>query len=328
MLSSFIPQNALSGEIENISWQKGEGGEIYFEYALPEEFLKPEIRFVPSLSLILDNEFSYDFTLFGKVDEQRTIKSSLAWIGSDSGRQLEKRKSCSDCISSEIDLFILKKTLASATLRCRVDGLKYSECNSVPALFTLSVSSVDKEEKTSLEKFDSLKIALPAFSQMEEQDAIKEKICSPTSIAMVLNGYGRELSPGEAASLAYHEGSKLYGVWPQALYAAHRSKVAGYLFEFSSWQQVIDILNHGIPIIASIRYEDGELTGAAINKTAGHLIVIRGIKDDKVYVHDPAAASNADVSRSYDLKELTNVWLNRLGLGYILIPWERLGFEQ
>jgi hypothetical protein len=73
-----------------------------------------------------------------------------------------------------------------------------------------------------------------------------------------------------------------------------------------------------MPVIASVRYGAGELTGAAIAETSGHLLVLTGQAGGDVFVNDPAAPSATEVARRYRLEELRRVWLGRTGIGYVL----------
>jgi hypothetical protein len=71
-------------------------------------------------------------------------------------------------------------------------------------------------------------------------------------------------------------------------------------------------------VIASVRYAAGELEGAAIAQTSGHLIVLTGWEDDVALVNDPAAPSASAVPRRYSIEQLCRVWLERTGVGYVL----------
>ena len=118
---------------------------------------------------------------------------------------------------------------------------------------------------------------------------------------MVLDYYGRTTKVGEVVAAARHASSGLYGVWPANIHAASRWGLLGYVLAFPHWQAARWLLAQDIPIVASVRYEAGELANAAIERTAGHLLVVRGYGPGVVYVNDPAAAVADQVKRQYDL---------------------------
>jgi hypothetical protein len=93
--------------------------------------------------------------------------------------------------------------------------------------------------------------------------------------------------------------------------------VAGYLLRFPDWTSAAWCLAAGLPIVASVRHAPGELAGAAIDGTDGHLIVLTGYDGDDVMVNDPAAPSPASVARRYRRADLDRVWLGRAGIGYV-----------
>ena len=75
----------------------------------------------------------------------------------------------------------------------------------------------------------------------------------------------------------------------------------------------------GNVVQAMVRYAEGELTGAAVLRTPGHLLALTGWQGDEVLVNDPAAPAAA-VARRYRLDELARVWLERTGIGYVIFP--------
>ncbi|HEY8477863.1 MAG TPA: C39 family peptidase, partial [Chloroflexota bacterium] len=78
----------------------------------------------------------------------------------------------------------------------------------------------------------------------------------------------------------------------------------------------------GRPAIISVRFEPGQLRGAPIQSTNGHLIVVRGFTPEgDVVVNDPIAPSAASVRRVYQREDLERVWVhNAGGVVYVLAP--------
>jgi len=160
---------------------------------------------------------------------------------------------------------------------------------------------------------------VPALSQMEADEALRMRICSPASVAMVLAYWSARVEVASLAREIFHPGLDRYGVWPAAIRAAGRHGVAGYLLRFPDWRTAAWCLAKGLPVIASVRYGAGELEGAAIPETTGHLLVLTGYEGDAVLVNDPAAATGATVARRYRLDQICRVWLERAGVGYVLV---------
>jgi hypothetical protein len=165
-----------------------------------------------------------------------------------------------------------------------------------------------------------MRLPVPALSQMEADALIASRICSPTCVAMVLGYWNRRAPLSRLAAEIFHPGLDLYGVWPAAIRVAGRHRLAGYLLRFPDWPAVVWCLEQRLPVIASIRYKRGELTGAAIEETSGHLIVVTGCEDRDALVNDPAASETNGVARRYSIEELARVWLERAGVGYVLFP--------
>src|SRR4029450_5467914 len=60
------------------------------------------------------------------------------------------------------------------------------------------------------------RLVVPAFSQMDEDAAIRNRICSPASVAMVLAYYGAPIAVADLAREIFQPELDLYGVWPAA----------------------------------------------------------------------------------------------------------------
>lgn len=165
------------------------------------------------------------------------------------------------------------------------------------------------------------RLAVPFRSQKVEAAELAGRICSPTSVAMVLAYRGVERSTGDVAAACFDAVHNLYGNWPRNVQAAYTFGVPGYVTRFSYWPEVERCIAAGQPLIASIRVDrDGDLSGAPYRTTDGHLLVICGFDGrGDVLVNDPAArAPDAGVT-TYRRADLERCWLRGSGgLAYVL----------
>ena len=164
-----------------------------------------------------------------------------------------------------------------------------------------------------------MSLDVPARSQQVEAPDLASRICSPTSVAMVLEAGGVNIPTAEVAALAYDADHDIYGNWPRAVQAAFQAGVPGTLVRLSSWRAVQHFLEAGVPLIISVGAEPGQLQGAPYESTAGHLLVLRGLTPGgDVLVNDPAAATPDEVPRTYRREDLELCWMRRGGVAYAI----------
>ena len=270
-------------------------------------------HFVPALGVLAPAPFAFRFEL-----SVMTAAGWSPWVATTSVGPAEFFPCAPvDGIESQIDLWTSKDSISEVRLRVRVRSRDVAALLDRPWLVTLSVCDGAEVRPSSVAPGRTARLPVPALSQMEADRAVASRICSPTSVAMVLGYLGAGVSPERLAAEMFHPALDLYGVWPAAVCAAGRRGVLGYLLRFPDWAAAAWCLDHGLPIVASLRYEAGELTGAAIAETTGHLVVLTGYDGDDALVNDPAAASASTVPRRYPRRELENVWLDRAGVGYV-----------
>jgi hypothetical protein len=176
---------------------------------------------------------------------------------------------------------------------------------------------------------------VPQFSQMIHEGDYPQwngggqAWCSPTSTSMVLGYYDALPGPRAyswvpdghadpwvdyAARMTFDYTYDGAGNWPfNTAYAAPRAGKA-FVTRLRSLREAERFIAAGIPLVASISFGDGQLSGAPIGGTAGHLLVIVGFTDDgDVVVNDPAGRTNAAVRRTYDRAQLERAWLEGSG---------------
>lgn len=298
--------------------------EIHLE--LPDSVLTNAENLIPSFSSLVPGNYAYQFSLKAQLlDGIQTPEYHLSSIGrtEENLDYFFPTSSSGDVIGVEIDFFTIKNQLKSAFLTLKVVTSNMREFINSPYLLSIQESHTGYKSELDVNKlnFKATSIEIPAISQMVQEPTISHRICSPTNIAMILQSFSLDSKLADIVTLAYNLENDMYGVWPANIWAASRWGVLGYVASFSSWKSVALMLERNIPIVASIKYKKGELTNAAVEETSGHLVTICGLQQDKwVLVNDPAAPSNDTVKRKYRLDELTEVWIKRGGIGYILFP--------
>ena len=304
-LQRAVPPSIRPQQIEPLAWNGDE-----FSLALPPAALAGALEILPCLSVVHDGEWGYQFALECETKAGHSSRAVLDPVGSFVGAAVS---AANEAVAAEIDLLHIHTSLQAATLHLRVQGV----APMAPALLSVSVRRKGAVPAPTLASPDTA-LAVPSQSQMVLRPELASHVCSPTSVAMLLSYYGHNADIYDVIAETRHQPSGLYGVWPANLHAAARRGLLGYLLHFPSWEAARALLDAGFPIVASVRYEVGELSRAAIERTSGHLLVVRGCAGDTVLVNDPAA--NDEVARSYDLAEFCKIWLERSAVGYVLFP--------
>jgi uncharacterized protein YvpB len=172
-------------------------------------------------------------------------------------------------------------------------------------------------------------LSVPARSQMIYPNG-GEVWCSPTSLSMVMaywaNKRGKRILNQKVPTVARGTYDYVYrgnGNWPfNTAYAASYGLKAS-VNRFSSLGQVERWISKGVPVVASISWGRGDLTGAPIPASSGHLLVIVGFTEaGNVVVNDPAASSNSGVRRVYQRDEFYRAWFKTGsgGVAYLVRP--------
>lgn len=167
-------------------------------------------------------------------------------------------------------------------------------------------------------------LEVPYRSQGWEDDSIAGHICSPTSVSMVLQYWGKDVLTGDLARSAYDPEYDMYGMWWRAVQAAGQYGLDGWVQYFREWPQVEAWIEKGVPVVACICFEPGELTGSMTDSSEGHVIVLRGYDGDgNILCNDPAGREEKEGVVRYDAAELARAWfLNGGGVGYVILPFE------
>lgn len=174
---------------------------------------------------------------------------------------------------------------------------------------------------------------VPRFSQMVHSGEYPqyggggEAWCSPTSTSMVLAYYGKlppsteytwvsrtfvDRAVDHAARMTFDHGYDGTGNWP--FNTAYAARYTGHAFvtRFASLRDLEPLIRAGIPVVTSVTFSRGQLSGAPVRASNGHLVVVVGFTaTGDVVVNDPASRTRAGVRRTYDRGQFEDVWLQR-----------------
>ncbi len=278
-----------------------------------------EYHVIPCFSSTYTGCLGYQAQACQKITDKqnRLSEVTLASIGKYSESENNYKNEANGNIMSDIDYWKVKG-IKKLFMRFRILANNVEELLSHPWVLSIYVDKIESNKKSDNKHTTMNPLPVPQKSQMVASEQIRQRICSPTSVSMVVDYFGKKSSIIDMSRLTYNKQHDMYGLWPAGIWAASRYGLLGYIYRFSLWQEVVWLLAKKIPVIASIQYDEGELTGALMNKTTGHLVVIKGIGQNYVAVNDPAAPDEESVEREYDLTQFSRHWFRKNGIGYVL----------
>lgn len=146
--------------------------------------------------------------------------------------------------------------------------------------------------------------------------------CSPTSVSMLLGFWNRPVPVPVAAAATFDQAYDGYGNWSFNTAYAWRPCPPAYVTRLGSLRDAEVFVQRSIPLAVSIRFQAGELPGAPLSWSNGHLLVLAGFDArGNPVVNDPAAPSDAIVKRTYPRAVFERLWLNHAGgMAYVMAP--------
>jgi hypothetical protein len=164
-------------------------------------------------------------------------------------------------------------------------------------------------------------VDVPGRSQMLYPDG-GEVWCSPTSVAMILAGHGVNVTVPQAARGTFDRAYDGTGNWPFNAAYAGALGMRAFVTRLPSLAQAERYTAAGVPLAVSLGWKKGELPGAPLASSDGHLMVLVGFDaQGNPVLNDPAAATDAGVRRSYPRAAFERQWLTYSGgLSYVIAP--------
>ena len=158
---------------------------------------------------------------------------------------------------------------------------------------------------------DRFLLAVPFRSQRWEEKSVADRICLPTCLAMAGEHFGVLEPTMTWARLCHDPRNRIFGNWAYAVAAAGEMGLRAWAALGCRVDDLLDEVAAGRPVIMSVRYEAGELEGAAVEATRGHLILLVGWEEGgrRLLFHDPAGAGvETGRARSYRRDQIEAAW--------------------
>ena len=146
--------------------------------------------------------------------------------------------------------------------------------------------------------------------------------CSPTSVSMILAFWGVQITVPAAAKATYDKAYDGTGNWSFNVAYAGSLGLQAYVSRLPGLAEAERYVSAGIPLAVSLGWKKGELPGAALPASSGHLMVLVGFDaSGNPVLNDPAAASNDAVRRSYPRAAFERLWQEHSGgTVYVMAP--------
>lgn len=203
----------------------------------------------------------------------------------------------------------LKKLKMISVSVCRPQAMRSESARSLSSrLESVFIKGVDKR------------------SQWQTKHIDDHRICSPTSLAMVVGFLsGKPVEAELFADNCYDHGLKFHGCWPfNIAHAFDACQAKNYFIvkRLHSFEDLYKHLKEGMPVVVSVR---GNLVGAPKSFPNGHLLVVVGYNalTKKVICHDPGFKRTHDVVHAYDFDEFLAAWQRSHRLAYVCLEQER-----
>ena len=281
------------------TWSKNEQSVWETKIQLPE--IAENNIIVPSYSS-LDPSNKYQFTFHGN--------SSHDLYPVPSPENFKPEKETVD-VSGHIDCWHSKTQIVNGEVVLRIDQ------KTEPSNYLITLSIRELISQTYGKTTNALRTQTPeGLSQMSADKKIRDRICSPTATAMALSLNHRSIIWSEIIEECYDPATKAYGSWPLAIRCASNRGFIGSIEANQDWSSAASVLKSGQPLVCSIRFKPGELTGSPLKQTSGHLVCVYGIEEDTVLALDPAEKNEKNIKKRYDLEEFSKAWLEQRGAAY------------
>jgi hypothetical protein len=164
---------------------------------------------------------------------------------------------------------------------------------------------------------DALILDVPARSQYEAADG-QRGWCSPASLAMIHAFHGIDHSVAQTARAVFDRAYNGTGNWAFNVAYSGRLGFRGVVAHLANLDHAARLIERNLPIAISYSWSKGELPGAPLDHSDGHLAVLCGFtRDGDCAINDPAAPN---VRVVYPRGAIERIWQRNEGVAYVVAP--------
>jgi hypothetical protein len=142
--------------------------------------------------------------------------------------------------------------------------------------------------------------------------------CSPTALSMLHAYHGIDVPIEETARAVFDRAYNGTGNWSFNVAYSGRLGLRGVVAYLRNFDHAQRLIERNIPIVISYSWGEGELPGAPLEHSDGHLSVLTGfVENGDAAVNDPAAPG---VRVVYPRTALETIWQRGGGVAYVVAP--------
>ena len=239
------------------------------------------------------------------------------WITAATWPEPSKGESPDPRVSIDVDIIHLAEESDAIRVRCRT-----TSGSGNPPLGALVIACDSRTDAPNEDPAPQLKPFVqdvPFRSQFDAPELFAHRICGPTSLAMQLEAHGELVDTVRVAEEAYDGAHNIYGNWSRIAAVAGMHGLVAWVRSSLSLPELEIHLTHGYGAIVSVAYERDDLDGAPLERTSGHLLVIRGWDTDgNLICNDPAFRTRKGEGIVYDRRQFEKVWTGHDGTAILM----------
>jgi len=142
--------------------------------------------------------------------------------------------------------------------------------------------------------------------------------CSPTSLSMIHAYHGIDVSIEDTARAVFDRSYNGTGNWTFNVAFSGSLGLRGVVAHLRNLEHAQRLIERNLPIALSYSWRDGELPGAPLPHSDGHLVVLCGFtQDGDCAINDPAAPN---VRVVYPRNVIEDLWQRNEGVAYVIAP--------